>query len=414
VQRAEIRDAGRVAGTTLGGGVEVVRDVHLGVADRIFGLVGPSAEPVRAVHDGISRAVYATLGRFGHWGPRLGAAAAAVAVPESAPSWSAGRAGNVATGALNGLWGDRLAERDNALAIAMAVRHHHGDVPLTTEGLLTAFPAPTGHVVVFVHGLCETEDAWFPSDRKQVDDGAAAFGPRLADEAGCTPVYLRYNTGRHVSDNGALLSALLDELVAAWPVAVDELSLVGHSMGGLVLRSATHLGDQAGAPWVERTRHVFCLGTPHLGSPLERGANALAHALGRLPETEPVAAVLNGRSAGIKDLRYGSLIEDDWRGVDPDEFLTDRCGEVPFVATVSYYFVGVTVTRSPRHPVGWLAGDLLVQFSSASGRGRRRQIPFELDNGHHLGGLHHLDLLSHPAVYHQLARWLAVPGPAAT
>jgi hypothetical protein len=178
-------------------------------------------------------------------------------------------------------------------------------------------------------------------------------------------------------------------------------------MGGLVARSACHYGEADGHLWTEPLRHVFCLGTPHLGAPLERAANAFGWALGRLPETRPFAQVVNGRSAGIKDMRFGNCIEEDWCDCDPDEYLRDRCREVPFLPTATYYFVGATLTREQDSRLGSIVGDLLVQFPSASGNGPKRRIPFEIDKGCHLGGLHHLQLLNHPAVYDQIRTWLA-------
>jgi hypothetical protein len=171
-------------------------------------------------------------------------------------------------------------------------------------------------------------------------------------------------------------------------------------MGGLVARSACHYGGR----WTDVVRHVFCLGTPHLGADLEKGANVLGWALGRLPETRGMAKVFNARSAGIKDLRYGACIDEDWSDCDPDEFLRDRCQEVPFLPDANYYFIGAALSG----PVGRLVGDLLVRMPSASGRGRGkgRRIPFEVDNGHELPGLTHFDLLNHPAVYEQIRTWI--------
>jgi hypothetical protein len=159
-------------------------------------------------------------------------------------------------------------------------------------------------------------------------------------------------------------------------------------------------------PWAQLVRHVVCLGTPHLGAPLEKATNVASWALHQLPETRGLAGVLNGRSAGVKDLRFGSLVEQDWHGVDADDFLTGRASEVSFLPHAAYYFIAVTVSRDRRHPLGVLLGDLLVQFPSASGKGRRRQLPFDVDKGHHIGGLNHFQLLTHPDVYHQLERWL--------
>jgi pimeloyl-ACP methyl ester carboxylesterase len=202
------------------------------------------------------------------------------------------------------------------------------------------------------------------------------------------------------------VAELLAAVVDAWPRPVSEIVLVGHSMGGLVARSACQHGDEHAMPWVQLVRHVVCLGTPHLGAPLEKATNVVSWALHQLPETKGLAGVLNKRSVGVKDLRFGSLLEQDWHGVDADDFLTGRASEVPFLAHAAYYFIAVTVSRNPRHPLGVLLGDLLVQFPSASGRGRRRQLPFDVDKGHHIGGLNHFQLLTHPDVYHQLEHWL--------
>jgi pimeloyl-ACP methyl ester carboxylesterase len=218
-------------------------------------------------------------------------------------------------------------------------------------------------------------------------------------------VHLRYNTGLRISANGRALAALLEALVTAWPVDVDEVVLVGHSMGGLVARSACRYGERDDRRWTDAVRHVFCLGTPHLGADLEKGANVLGWALGQLPETRPLANVINARSVGIKDLRFGSCVDEDWSEADPDEFLRDRCQEVPFLPDANYYFVGATISEGP---LGSLLGDLLVRTPSASGRGRGngRRIPFAVDNGYELAGLTHFDLLNHPAVYEQLRTWI--------
>jgi PGAP1-like protein len=239
---------------------------------------------------------------------------------------------------------------------------------------------PGSRIAVFVHGLCETGDAWrvLPLGGKP---GRPAYGDRLRDELGLTPVYLNYNTGLRISDNGRRLAELLDELEGDWPVPVEEITLVAHSMGGLVARSACHHAVAAELSWSRAVWHVFCLGTPHLGADLEKGANALGWALGRLPETRALSEVLNARSAGIKDLRYGSCIEDDWRDCDPDELLRDRCNEVPFLHGAAHYFVAASLRDGS---VGWLLGDLFVRLPSASGRGsgRGRRIEFEVANGH--------------------------------
>jgi pimeloyl-ACP methyl ester carboxylesterase len=189
---------------------------------------------------------------------------------------------------------------------------------------------------------------------------------------------------------------------------VSEIVIVGHSMGGLVARSACHYADVDGRRLAPLVRHVFCLGTPHLGADLEKGVHVLGWALDRLPETRGLAAALNARSVGIKDMRYGSLIEEDWRGHDPDEFLSDRCQEVPFLPDANYYFIGATLGDGP---LGSLLGDLFVRMPSASGRGagRGRRIPFEVDNGHELIGASHFDLLNHPAVYAQIREWMLRP-----
>jgi pimeloyl-ACP methyl ester carboxylesterase len=197
--------------------------------------------------------------------------------------------------------------------------------------------------------------------------------------------------------------------VDAWPAEVREIALVGHSMGGLVARSACHQAAETGRGWPEQVGHIVTLGTPHLGAPLEQGAHVAAAMLHALPETRMLGAFLRKRSAGIRDLRHGSLVDEDWRGRDPEALRAVACKEVPLLAGATHCFVSATVTRDARHPLGRLLGDTLVLVPSASGRGRTRRIPFEDEHGHRVGATHHLALLNHPGVYERLRGWLARP-----
>jgi pimeloyl-ACP methyl ester carboxylesterase len=309
-----------------------------------------------------------------------------------------------AIAALNGIYGDELYRRGNGLALSMQIRRHGKPVDMTAADIAAAFPAATSRLVMFVHGWCLTERSWRRPPRAGAE--ARPYGARLQEDLGFTPVYVRYNTGLHISDNGKALAGLLNELQTLWPVPIEDIALVGHSMGGLVVRSACHYGFQGGAQqqsWTDAVRQVVCLGSPHLGADLEKGVNAASWALAQLPETRAIASFLNRRSAGTKDLRYGACLDEDWNDCDPDEFLRDRCHEVPFLPHATYHFVATTA--GPR-AVGLIVGDHLVRAKSASGVGKVRQLPFEPAHGLTLTGLNHFDLLNHPSIYAKLHEWL--------
>ena len=419
---ARLRAAGGFAGDVLAATPGLVRDTHRAIAGRVFGAIGPAARPVQVVHDGVSAAVYLGVRGTSAAMPRLAGSVLGAVAAAGGPAPPATRAGRMAHGAVNGMWGDLLAERHPALALGMSLRIGGADLAPSRPALAAAYPAATGRLAFFVHGWCDNAESWQRYAFQRASEAPDAtpvtvdYGAALQADLGITPVYVRYNTGLHISDNGRGLAELIDATLACWPVPVTDIHLVGHSMGGLVARSACHAGDQEEMAWTRLTRHVVCLGSPHLGAPLERGVNALSWALARIPETSGLARLINRRSRGVKDLRFGALAEADWRDADPDEFLRDRCTEVPFLPGAAYSFVGATVTRSPHSPLARLVGDTLVQWSSASGRGRRRVIPFDEERGAHFGGMHHLQLLNSPRVYRVLRDWLAAspvpPEPA--
>jgi len=319
-----------------------------------------------------------------------------------------------AIGALNGFVGDHLERRQNGLQVRMEFRHEGRPVALDTETLRCSYPGATGKLAVFVHGLACTDQAWRFCSEEQYGNRETTYGSLLQRDLGYTPLYLRYNSGLHVSHNGAILAGMMEELVGAWPVAVEEIVLVGHSMGGLVARSACHQGEQRRNGWVDSVRHVVCLGTPHLGAPLEKLGNITGWVLNAFEVTRPIANIVNGRSDGIKDLRFGYLVEEDWRGRDGDGLLENNRHDIPFLDSAAHYFVAATVTGSPRHPLAVLLGDILVRFPSALGRAAQpaRQFSFRTANAHHVGMTTHLRLLNHPAVYDQIRLWLG-PAPAA-
>jgi hypothetical protein len=397
----EVGTSAEMVTDVLGHLTVTTQQIHRAVARR--GLGGVLPPRVRAVQDAATTTVYCLV-RAGI--AIVGSAAAtvldSVERTRTARPWTSTPRGRRLAGMLNGAVGDHLHDRYRPLASPMRVRVDGADVAPDTATLHRHYPAAAPSMVVFVHGVIETEEWWRGPARARAGDQAAIcedFGTRLTHDLGWSSVHVRYNSGRHISDNGADLAGLLEELIMAWPVPVRELALVGHSMGGLVARSALHQAFAQGHAWPQRTRHVVCLGAPHTGAPLERAANTVTAVLRHFDESAPIATLLAARSAGIKDLRHGSLHRQDWYGRDPDAVHREALHPYRPPDGVEHCNVAATVGRAPG-PVGHWVGDFLVPTASAlapTPPARSCLVP----------GLTHRGLLTHDAVYTQVASWLS-------
>jgi len=270
---------------------------------------------------------------------------------------------------LNAVVGDYLRRRGNPLQIELAFYDGGRQLTCDRDAIARAHPAATDRVCLLVHGLAANEGAWaFPGEP------ARTYGAALQRDLGFTPFQVRYNTGLHVSDNGMLLAQLVEALIRCHPAEVRELVLVGHSMGGLVVRSACEAARTAGQSWLHQVSHAFYLGSPHRGAPLEKAGNVAAWALGAIGvvHASVLADVVNLRSAGIKDLRFGSLVSGDWEGRDANALLEDTCAAVPLARGVEHHFGVGGLAASERHLVTRLLGDSMVSVSSAKASGRPR------------------------------------------
>jgi pimeloyl-ACP methyl ester carboxylesterase len=299
--------------------------------------------------------------------------------------------------ALNGVVGDQLEATGNPLAIRM--RLVQGGVPLDFGGKAPpAASRPTARLLVLVHGLCMNDRGW---DRPGHDHGAA-----LARDLGYTPLHLVYNSGLHVSRNGRQLAELLEAATARWPVPVKEISILGHSMGGLVARSACHYAAATRHRWPGKLRSMVFLGTPHHGAPLERAGNWVDLAIGLSPYTAPLTRLGKVRSEGITDLRYGNLLDEDWQGRDRFQVAPSARIPVPLPENVQCYAVAGTL-RGKRGCAA-LVGDGLVPLDSALGRHPESELSLAFPRSHLwiARGIGHIDLLGRPEVCDRIRRWL--------
>ena len=288
--------------------------------------------------------------------------------------------------ALNGVLGDYLEAQGNPLAVKMAFR----------QSVETA----NGRILLMVHGSCLNDQTW--------TRGGHNHGLRLATELDKTPVFLRYNSGRHISTNGQELSNLLEELLADWPHPVEELMVLAHSMGGLVMRSALYYAQQQKKDWPGYLRKIVFLGTPHHGAPLERLGNYLHTVLATVPYTKPLSRLARWRSAGVTDLRYGNLLEKDWQGRDRFKWMGDQRQIVPLPEDVICYSIAaVTDSLKNKMPVG-RPGDGLVEVESALGKHKEaaKNLSFEEENTWIAQQHSHLDLLSSSRVFTKIKDWL--------
>jgi hypothetical protein len=316
------------------------------------------------------------------------------AIPES-------RQREAVVAALNGVMGDRLAASNNPFAIPMSIRYE--DKALNWESL-PPMPAATGKILLMVHGLC-MNDLWRHAQQKghELDHGES-----LAAALGYTPVYLHYNSGLHTSQNGRELSTQLEQLIRHWPAPVEELSVVAYSMGGLLTRSAFHYAKQGNLHWPDRLKNIVFLGTPHHGTSLEQLGNWLDTLLGSMPYTRPFTQLAQLRSAGITDLRYGHVLDEDWHGHDRFHRRPDGRQPVPLPEGVACYTLAASVADSRSTLSSRLIGDGMVPLHSALGHHEKAQRKLLFANESHriIYGLNHMELLNSPKVIRQVQRWL--------
>jgi pimeloyl-ACP methyl ester carboxylesterase len=339
--------------------------------------------------------------------------------------WNAVRAlpgrGPEALGVLNGLFGDALLEQGSPLAVPLTIRDAAGEVLSFDRAVLRRqLPAATGRICVLVHGLMASEIMWRAGGELGTD-----YGSRLADDHGVTPVYVRYNSGRHISTNGRELATALQALVAAWPVRVREIDLIGHSMGGLVIRSACHygagmrprrLGLPIRRPWPSKVRRIVLLGVPNTGAPLEMLATITSAALWAMPVpwARAVGLGLDQRSDGIKDLRFGAIRDEEWQEQDPDARVRPVPHQIDTVRRARHLIVVGSLTADPDHPIARVMGDALVTSASATG-----MIDAAADGDEHavavalfpdatvclLPRMAHNTLIAHDDVYREIDQW---------
>jgi len=391
---SDLRGASRLAIDATRGLTDLVEAMHHNIsrapgvlekppAGRTRGITGLVYRSVHGVTRLVGGSIDAVLGRLV---PMLG---------DVEPS----RAREALVAALNGMLGDYLAETGNSLAISLRFRRNGKPLALERGALAAAFPACTGKLLVLAHGLCLNDLQW---NRQGRDHGAA-----LARELGYTPVYLHYNSGLHISTNGAQLAAALETLLRQWPVPPEEFAILAHSMGGLVARSACHAGALAGHDWLRHLRKLVFLGTPHHGAPMERGGNWIDTLLDISPYTAPLARLGKLRSAGITDLRYGNLTDEDWQG--RDRFARgDRRRFVPLPEGVPCYAIAATTGNKPRRLARRLPGDGLVPLASALGHHDNPDQELNIPKSRQwiAHGCGHLDLLDRPDVLRRIRRWL--------
>lgn len=408
----DLRAAAALAVEATVGIMRIVEEMHRTIASGPAVLGRPLAKPAKALTDlvygrivRVADAVGSGLdGALARLGPFLG---------ESTP----GPEREAVLAALNGVLGDHLLARESPLAIRMAFRAQGRAFGLSPKLVAEALPDAGPKLVVFLHGSSMT-DLQFLRDGH--DHGAA-----LARDVGITPVHLVYNSGLHISTNGRAFATLLDELVRAWPCDLAEISLVGHSMGGLVARSACHIADaDADARtlrWRPKLRRLVCLGSPHHGSPLERGGSYVDALLDVSAYSAPLAKLGKIRSAGVTDLRFGNVADEDWQGRERFAFAADGRARVPLPSNVAT--LAIAGTRAPVVPTDpeaheraapavlaaltSLPGDGLVPVASALGLHTEHDRTLAFSERFIAADTTHLDLLSRAVVSEKLLDFFA-------
>ncbi len=303
----------------------------------------------------------------------------------------------------NGVIGDSL-EKSPSLAVPMVLSAGSPNNPLRPEQFGQVTISPDGKVCVLAHGSCGSDSDWNFKSKSPT-----TYGSLLKKDLGFDPFYLRYNTGLHISTNGKRLSNLLETFVESKNSQIKELILIGHSMGGLVFRSACHYGQLENREWVKLVKKVFYLGSPHLGTHFEKFGKLTTTVLRQVPNlvTNAIASFLDLRSAGIKDMRHGYLTDEDWDHNDAENLMRHHPSKIPLLSHADHYLVCATLAKKIDSRMARIFGDGMVHPASGTGRGliESSRIPFKEEHTKVFAGVSHLGLLKNRKIYSQIKNW---------
>lgn len=400
-------EAARRAGTMVRGVTGAIRDTHSAVASRAFTwarrTLGPVVTPVEFVHDQVTRTAYGAAAMALEGAAEVVGTSASKAAEASRASrfgrGTARRTGGVLA-FVHGFNGDKMAASGVPLSYPMGLRRSGYAVTATPGDLAEAYPDAAPQVVVFVHGFVGTEQMWKRHASRDEQGRRLSYGRQLEAQGDWSALWVRYNTGLRISTNGRDLAALLEEVVQNWPVPVERIVLIGHSMGGLVASSAL-MQWPTSATWGPKVTDLITLGTPYHGSPIEQGANFLAEHLSGYGATKWVSDVIAFRSEGIKDMRPGNLFLADTHHAMPDAADWRRMLAPQMV--VRHLAIAATLTKDPHARLGKIVGDGVVLRSSARGG-----ADSGLSRSTMMGSMSHNDLVNDPRVYEVIADVLGV------
>ena len=381
---SDLHGLSRLAVEGVLGTTDLVEQMHYAIA-RVSGPTLRSADGrTRGITGLVYRSIHGITGLVGR-----GADFAFGQVVPRLPAATSTPRRDRALAVLNGVLGDHLLATDNPLALAMTLRHGGRILPVDASDLAAQLPRRRRRIAVFLHGLCMSDHHWAPAEA----EGEAANLPQWVDSrAGYLPLQLMYNTGLPISANGKALAGLLESMVRHWSDPIDELVLIGHSMGGLVARSACCHGAAAGHTWMEPTGRLITLGSPHLGAPLEAIGHKVDQALALTPFTAPFTRLARIRSAGITNLRDGRV--------------TDHPRQT-FPEHVRHYAIAATLASDPDSPRSRTVGDGLVTVNSALGRHDDPGRGLRPHRQWIATSTGHLQLLHHPGAAGRVLEWLS-------
>ena len=317
------------------------------------------------------------------------------AISESLATESSSASTQAVQAALNGVLGDHLVRTSNPLAIPMQLRKD-GSILNETQ-LRELLNRSNGRILVMVHGLCMNDLQWQSEGH---DHGA-----KLASDLGMQTVYLHYNTGRHISENGKDFATILESLVNLCDCKLD-INILAHSMGGLVSRSALYHAEKSHYQCAQVVKKLVFLGTPHHGAALEKAGNWIDMILGANSYTAPFGRLVKVRSAGITDLRYGNVQDADWQDAERFEFRADRRLPLALPLNVRCFAIATSAKNNKACPLG----DGLVSIKSALGEHENPVYCLLIPDDQKWVGvnINHMQLLNDKSVYETIKTWLSI------